>query len=64
MRRLNQAEEITEVERLINGWVAEGLPVRTREMGIADAKAAGAIAMFGEKYSDTVRVWKTKGRKI
>jgi alanyl-tRNA synthetase len=44
------------VERRINGWVAEGLPVETREMAVADAKAAGAIAMFGEKYGDTVRV--------
>ena len=46
------------MERRINGWVAEGLPVETREMAVADAKAAGAIAMFGEKYGDTVRVCK------
>ena len=51
-----QADEIAEVEQRINGWVAEGLPVETREMAVADAKAAGAIAMFGEKYGDTVRV--------
>lgn len=44
------------MERRINCWVAEGLPVETREMAVADAKAAGAIAMFGEKYGDTVRV--------
>ena len=44
------------MERRINGWVAEGLPVETREMATEDAKAAGAIAMFGEKYGDTVRV--------
>ena len=44
------------MERLINSWVAAALPVQTEQMPIEEAKAAGAIAMFGEKYGDTVRV--------
>ena len=39
----------------MNGWIQEAHPVQTREMALAEAKAAGAVAMFGEKYSDMVR---------
>ena len=39
----------------MNGWIQESHPVETRMMALAEAKAAGAVAMFGEKYSDTVR---------
>eukprot|EP00958_Prasinococcus_capsulatus_P028933 scaffold7233_cov570-Prasinococcus_capsulatus_cf.AAC.3 len=49
-------EEISQVEALINGWIGEAIPLETQSMAIDDAKAAGAVAMFGEKYGDEVRV--------
>lgn len=49
-------EEVRRVEALVNGWISEGFPVTTREMAIQDARDAGALAMFDEKYGDTVRV--------
>jgi alanyl-tRNA synthetase len=48
--------EVAAVEALVNGWVADAAPAVTRVMGLAEAKAAGATAMFGEKYEDEVRV--------
>uniref|UniRef100_A0A7S0R1E0 Alanine--tRNA ligase n=1 Tax=Chlamydomonas leiostraca TaxID=1034604 RepID=A0A7S0R1E0_9CHLO len=48
--------EVAQVERLINGWVAQAVPTVTQVMGLKEAKAAGATAMFGEKYDDVVRV--------
>lgn len=50
------AAEVAEVERLVNSWVARAQPLQTKVMALADAKAAGATAMFGEKYDDEVRV--------
>ena len=49
-------EELERVESLINDWIAEAHPLRVAEMEIEKAKAAGAVAMFGEKYADVVRV--------
>jgi len=51
-------EELTAVENLMNEWVRRNDPVETKEMGIDEAKQTGAIAMFGEKYGDIVRVVK------
>lgn len=48
--------EIQQVEELMNEWVRLNLPVVTREMSLSEAKSTGAIAMFGEKYGDSVRV--------
>ncbi|GLC40229.1 hypothetical protein PLESTF_000911100 [Pleodorina starrii] len=48
--------EVAEVERLVNGWVAQAASLETRVMALEEAKAAGATAMFGEKYDDVVRV--------
>lgn len=48
--------EIAEVERLVNEQIARAVDVRTRHMKHKDAIAAGAIAMFGEKYGEEVRV--------
>ena len=49
-------EEIAEVESIVNNIILEGLEVRTDEMPIEEAKKLGAMALFGEKYGDIVRV--------
>lgn len=54
-------EEIASVEALVNGWVADASPTTTAVMGLKEARAAGAVAMFGEKYEDTVRVVEVPG---
>ncbi len=50
--------ELTTIETEINTRIAEGAAVTTKLMPIADAKALGAMALFGEKYPDNVRVVK------
>ena len=49
-------EQLERIETLINGWIAEAHSLLVEEMAIDQAKAAGAVAMFGEKYADVVRV--------
>ena len=51
-------EEIRQVETLVNEKIKESLPVKTEIMTLEDAKKSGAMALFGEKYGDTVRVVK------
>ena len=50
------AEEIKKVEDIVNAEIAAALPVLTKVMNIEDAKKTGAMALFGEKYADDVRV--------
>ncbi len=50
------AEEIQQVEEQVNTWIAEAHSAKVAILPIAEAKAKGAIAMFGEKYGDEVRV--------
>ena len=50
------AEEVIQIEELVNSWISEAHPATIEEMPIAEAKAKGAVAMFGEKYGDQVRV--------
>jgi len=54
--RAISTEELEQIEALINGWIAEAHSLEVQEMAIEKAKAAGAVAMFGEKYADVVRV--------
>ena len=49
-------EQLLEVEDLVNDVVLDGLSVVTEELPLAEAKARGAVATFGEKYGETVRV--------
>jgi alanyl-tRNA synthetase len=50
------SDELQQVEDQINTWIAEAHDTQAAEMPIAEAKAKGATAMFGEKYGDVVRV--------
>ena len=49
-------EELRQVEELVNDAILEGYPVVTEILPIEEAKKKGAVAMFGEKYGDIVRV--------
>jgi len=53
--RLSEAE-LGDVEARVNGWVSANRPVRAIEMALDEARALGAMALFGEKYGDWVRM--------
>ncbi|WP_438798050.1 alanine--tRNA ligase [Staphylococcus pseudintermedius] len=50
------AKEMKQVEQMVNEEIWNSIPVEIQEMNIEDAKAKGAMALFGEKYGDIVRV--------
>lgn len=54
--RAMKENEIAKVESIVNNWISQGLDVTTQEMDIEKAKLTGAVALFGEKYEDIVRV--------
>ena len=49
-------EELAQVELLVNQEILKAVPVSVEEMGIEEARQSGAMALFGEKYGDVVRV--------
>ncbi len=49
-------EELRAVEDLVNQWILDGMEADIREMPIDEARRLGAMALFGEKYGDVVRV--------
>ena len=50
------SEEIQQIEEQVNTWIAEAHPANIEVLPLAEAKARGAVAMFGEKYGEQVRV--------
>ncbi len=50
------AEELEKIEAFVNDAIARGLEAKTQVMSIEEAKKSGAMALFGEKYGDEVRV--------
>jgi len=51
-----KGDQLAAIEAEVNAHVWENLPIETRQMAYKDAVAAGAMALFGEKYGDVVRV--------
>lgn len=51
-----EPEQLDMIEDQVNGKILENIPVSVEEMPVEEAKKAGAVALFGEKYKDTVRV--------
>lgn len=54
-------ERLQDIERLVNSYIRQDGVVQIESMAIADARKAGAMALFGEKYEDTVRVVQVPG---
>ena len=51
------AEQKAEVEKLVNEWISEGIDVSKRMTTVEEAKAEGAMALFGAKYGDQVSLY-------
>ncbi len=58
------AEELNAVENFVNEAIFDAIEVDNREMPIGEAKKKGAMALFGEKYGDIVRVVNVQGRSV
>jgi len=50
------ADQVGELERQVNAWILESQPVRALTTTLTEAKRLGAMALFGEKYGDVVRM--------
>ncbi|GBL04014.1 alanine--tRNA ligase [Glaciecola sp. KUL10] len=50
------AEQLTEIENIVNAQIRQNHPLTTKLMDLEEAKASGAMALFGEKYDEKVRV--------
>lgn len=57
-------DELTKVENIVNNYILSALDVITEEMPIEEAKKLGAMALFGEKYGDIVRIVKINNASI
>ncbi len=57
-------EEITAIEKEVNKVILSALPVESAEKTLSEAKAMGAMALFGDKYGDTVRVVNAGGYSL
>ena len=57
-------EQLLEIERIVNEQVLKNIPVTTEVKGTQEAMAAGAMALFGEKYGDRVRVVSVPGFSV
>ena len=49
--------QIAEVEKLVNGWIADAIPVTKKMTTVEEAKSEGAMALFGSKYGDQVSLY-------
>ena len=58
---LSRREQLLEIERIVNEQILENTPVKTEVKNTQEAIAAGAMALFGEKYGDKVRVVSVPG---
>ncbi len=54
-------DQISQIERLVNSWIMENHPIEIKNMSKSEALKEGAVAMFGEKYDDEVRVVNVPG---
>lgn len=57
-------EQLKEIEQYVNDWIAQGIEVDISQMPLEKAKAIGAMALFGEKYGDVVRVVDIAGESV
>ncbi len=57
-------EQLARIETMVNGWIATGEAVRISEKSRQEALAGGALAFFGEKYGDRVRVVEVPGMSV
>ncbi len=58
------SEQVDRIEAMVNGWIATGETVRISEKSRQEALAGGALAFFGEKYGDRVRVVEVPGMSV